>query len=487
MIADGYASTLKRLITFTQAKFISLADVVGYDVSYVNKWSNGTKLPSSRYVERINEEMGQYFADLIIKQRKEDKFLKTFPIDNSSDDLGFEISQYLCAAYRFTLNQNHVPKSKESRPSIKVITGHHNTSTFLADLLQKGIQGLDGDGELLVLGDFITLYQAEFWKYFEGIDLGTNKLTIRVGIDLDRLEKDISLVQHIYSTINHFLDFDFIFYDIHEIDNANLIILKGSFAVQYAMSNPARFNMCTYIFDEATVLDIYENFSFTSTSKKALTAIASSLGMDDMGYRTAFYATNRFFFFLTNGFEFLLPHAVFESIIGSTSLEQAISVQRICLTWEEVLDVSDIEFLIPTTALMRYIETGYIYITDVQYTLTPQERKSHIQSVLEGMQKNPHIVMGILPFSSNDSIYKGENVAFYSNYKTGFLKKNKRYIKNTANPFYLIINPRFHEIILNYFKGLKESPLYQQYTVDQIMQKYEQYKSLIDRTLSLQE
>ena len=100
MISDGYASTLKRLITFTQAKFISLADVVGYDVSYVNKWSNGTKLPSSRYVERINEEMGQYFAELITKQKKEAKFFKTFPISENTDDLGFEIGQYLCAAYR---------------------------------------------------------------------------------------------------------------------------------------------------------------------------------------------------------------------------------------------------------------------------------------------------------------------------------------------------------------------------------------------------
>lgn len=53
MISDGYSATLKKLISFTQAKFIALADVVGYDVSYVNKWSNGTKLPSSRYVERI--------------------------------------------------------------------------------------------------------------------------------------------------------------------------------------------------------------------------------------------------------------------------------------------------------------------------------------------------------------------------------------------------------------------------------------------------
>ncbi|MEE0658329.1 MAG: hypothetical protein UCI88_04385 [Megasphaera massiliensis] len=67
MISDGYSATLKKLISFTQAKFIALADVVGYDVSYVNKWSNGTKLPSSRYVERINEDMGQYFAELIVK------------------------------------------------------------------------------------------------------------------------------------------------------------------------------------------------------------------------------------------------------------------------------------------------------------------------------------------------------------------------------------------------------------------------------------
>lgn len=114
-----------------------LADVVGYDVSYVNKWSNGTKLPSSRYVERINEEMGQYFAELIAKQKKEAKFFKAFPISENTEDLGFEIGQYLCAAYRTTLNQNRSPKGKENRPSIQVITGHHDTSAFLSDLLQR--------------------------------------------------------------------------------------------------------------------------------------------------------------------------------------------------------------------------------------------------------------------------------------------------------------------------------------------------------------
>ena len=297
MISDGYASTLKRLITFTQAKFISLADVVGYDVSYVNKWSNGTKLPSSRYVERINEEMGQYFAELIAKQKKEAKFFKAFPISENTEDLGFEIGQYLCAAYRTTLNQSRSPKGKENRPSIQVITGHHDTSAFLSDLLQKSIQSLESDGELLVLGEFCTLYKTGFWKYFDGLKL-QHKLTIRVGLDLDKIEENFDDLLTVYRILDSFLDIDFVFYDIQDTSNANLIILKDSFVVQYALDTQPRFKMCTYIFDESLIGDIYEKFSFNGAEKKPLMSTVSSLGMDELGYRTAFYATTKFFFLL---------------------------------------------------------------------------------------------------------------------------------------------------------------------------------------------
>ena len=162
-------------------------------------------------------------------------------------------------------------------------------------MLQKGVQNLENDGELLILGEFCTLYQAGFWKYFDSIQLDSVKLTIRVGLDMDKLEQNPEYVQHLYKMINRFLDFDFVFYDFCDIQNANLIILRGAFAVQYAMSNnPPRFTMCTYIFDESTVWDIYEKFSFTGTEKEPLISVSSSLGMDEMGYRTAFYAANSF-------------------------------------------------------------------------------------------------------------------------------------------------------------------------------------------------
>lgn len=484
MISDGYASTLKRLITFTQAKFISLADVVGYDVSYVNKWSNGTKLPSSRYVERINEEMGQYFAELIIKQKKEAKFFKTFPISETTEDLGFEIGQYLGAAYRTTLNQNRTPKGKENRPSIQVITGHHDTSAFLSDLLQKSIQNLDGDGELLVLGEFSTLHDAGFWKYFKGLQL-KDKLTIRVGLDLDKLESQPDTLINLYRTLDEYLDIDFVFYDIKETANANLIILKGAFVVQYALDTQMRFKMCTYIFDESMVWDIYEKFSFTGSEQKALMSTVSSLGLDELGYRTAFYATTKFFFYLTIGFEFLLPHEVFDSISETVSPEQAFSIQRLCVTWEEVLNASEITFIMPTTSLLRYVESGYIYLTDIEYHLTAAERKDHIKSVLEGMEKNPKLTMGVLLPTVSDDMYTGKDLSFYSNYKTGFLKKNKKNIHNDADSFYVISSNRLHSILLNAFQNMKNQPSYRQYDLEALKKKYETYKPLIERTLSL--
>lgn len=484
MISDGYASTLKRLITFTQAKFISLADVVGYDVSYVNKWSNGTKLPSSRYVERINEEMGQYFAELITKQKKEAKFFKTFPISENTDDLGFEIGQYLCATYRTTLNQNRAPKGKENRPSIQIVTGHHDTSAFLSDLLQKGIQSLESDGELLVLGEFCTLYKTGFWKYFEGLEL-QHRLTIRVGLDLDKIESNFDDLITVYRTLDNFLDIDFVFYDIQDTSNANLIILKGAFVVQYALDTQPRFKMCTYIFDESLVGDIYEKFSFNGAEKKPLMSTISSLGLEELGYRTAFYATTKFFFYLTIGFEFLLPHEVFDHISETVSPEQAFAIQRLCVTWEEILNASEITFIMPTTSLLRYVESGYIYLTDIEYRLTAEERKAHIKSIFEGLEKNPNLTIGVLLPTVSDDMYTGKDLSFYSNYKTGFLKKNKRNIHNDADSFYVISSNRLHSILLNAFQNMKNQPSYRQYDLEALKKKYETYKPLIERTLSL--
>lgn len=66
MIVETYPIALKKFMKFTKTKSVTLAERIGYDVSYISKWINGAKLPSSRAIERVNEDA----ADSLLKRLK---------------------------------------------------------------------------------------------------------------------------------------------------------------------------------------------------------------------------------------------------------------------------------------------------------------------------------------------------------------------------------------------------------------------------------
>ena len=74
---------------------------------------------------------------------------------------------------------------------------------------------------------------------------------------------------------------------------------------------------------------------------------------------------------------------------------------------------------------IRVTPEGYIYLTDIEYRLTAEERKEHIKSIFEGLEKNPNLTIGVLLPTVSDNMYTGKDLSFYSNYKTGFLKKEQ--------------------------------------------------------------
>lgn len=76
---------------------------------------------------------------------------------------------------------------------------------------------------------------------------------------------------------------------------------------------------------------------------------------------------------------------------------------------------------------MRYLENGYIYLTDVEYSLTPDERKEHIQTVLSTMQENPHIIMGVLSTLGLGKVTKGEIFLFTPTIRQGLWKEQEVY------------------------------------------------------------
>ena len=67
---NAYGTLLKKLIRFTNIKLTNLAEIVGYDTSYISKWCNKGKLPAAKAAPNVNKCLADVFAREIIIQEE---------------------------------------------------------------------------------------------------------------------------------------------------------------------------------------------------------------------------------------------------------------------------------------------------------------------------------------------------------------------------------------------------------------------------------
>lgn len=488
MLTEDYAAALKRLIKFTKTKSYSLANFLGYDMSYISKWCTNAKLPSSRSVEHINNMMGAYFAELILERQKLPVFCTEFSLSSTAITLEKDISTYLTQAYRTTVQTNATAAHKQETP-ITFMTGVSNVEAYMTDLFQKTLQSRQEPKEFTIYAEFCELYDAGFWDLFDVITHAEHcpHVTIRVGLNIDTLRRQPSYITALYSTLNRYLNFDFIFYDFSSLPSNNLILCKNCFLLQFSILPAEGLVSCTHINDGTQIRESYDKYTAVLQNQKKLIDCEATFYIKELGGRISFYDTNQFFFFLTNGFEYLLPHEVFKSILHKVDSTTTEAVRRLCITWEEIINKAALTLLVPTSALMRYLESGYIDLSGIDYFLSPAERREHISTVLRLMKKNPLITLGTLSIAPPMAAFQNTNLAFYSNYKMGFFKKNPQFTQHQGNMFYLILDDTLHQLVLQTFQQLQTVPQYQKHDVIELEKKYQAYKPLIERTLSLQE
>lgn len=144
MIVETYPIALKKFMKFTKMKSVTLAEYIGYDVSYISKWINGAKLPSSRAIERVNEDAAALFAETIEKLDRRQDCCRYFSFPADTPDLVFAISDYLSRAYRTSLQSG-----RTERPKVLARPHHHEPSEgspLFKRLIPKKTPDPDGQG-----------------------------------------------------------------------------------------------------------------------------------------------------------------------------------------------------------------------------------------------------------------------------------------------------------------------------------------------------
>jgi hypothetical protein len=270
----------------------------------------------------------------------------------------------------------------------------------------------------------------------------------------------------------------------------NTIIVKDHLAILCSLDQYSRIITATVITDPQKVNQIYIRTLPAFRTNDLLMHATESEEFYQHGYRTDFYSRDNFQIFLARGFEFLLPSEAWESI-KRTAREQnkdefmAHLVARLEITWEEIFEKNSMDFFLLKSSLTKYIEDGEIYFADVVYNMTPEERKLHIQRVLEITQKNPNIHFYIIDDEYLPNVQHLLHTSVFNNRKKMFLKNPDRYHAEIGPHFYSIFSDKLIEAVSDFMDNLRSHPYCFHYDSASLPQFSEKYGSLVERMIDL--
>ena len=208
------------------------------------------------------------------------------------------------------------------------------------------------------------------------------------------------------------------------------------------------------------------------------------------GYRTDFYARDNYQIFLALGFEYLLPVECWDSIIRTARERNkdefmAQLVGQLQITWEEIFEKNTLDFYVLKSSLLKYMEDGEIIFTDVVYHMTPEERKLHIQKVLDITKKNPNIHFYVIDEEYLPNVEHLLRTSVFNNRKKLFLKIPERYHTKVGPHFYSVLSDRFIKEVSEFLDDLKTKPYCFGYDADGVQKFADKYGSLVNRMIDL--
>lgn len=493
----SYGLIIKELLEVTDTKFTVLAKAVGYDISYISKWCNNIKIPSTKNIETVNAKLSLFFSDEIIKQGKTGEVYKLFeisdPLDESNKDVLYEqIYSILENGYKNS-KSDLCQKSEKNFEDNKVVVGNKNVIFCLTELIKNTIQNSTQCIDFISTLDICKIAHHLDLDIIEEFKSNDIRINAKVGFDMNEFEsKPDYYIPRVYFILNEFLNIDFDLYDNKEIDKLNIIAIRDKFAVLCSLDIDGMIEVATIVIDIDTVNGIYDHANAKFKTENILVKSAEFLGMDKGGYRTEFYSNDEFQFLSTRGFEFLLPSDIITEIINEAhrqgfNEDMDLLIRKIQITWEEVFEKSKINFIILKSALMKYIEDGEIFYAEVSYNLSPEQRKIHAQNVIECMRNNNDIKFTIL----DDELlnYKANlfKLSVYVNNKKIFLKKNFKSMSHSSNPlYYTIINDKLVRYINDYLISLRDKDYCSEFDVNATEKIVEKYGTMYLRLLDAQ-
>ena len=485
-----YGTVLKKLIKFTNVKLSIVADAAGYDVSYISKWCNQSKLPAARVASPINKSLSKIFADEIIFQGELENFCSEFNVAVSEEQLQMYLYTILKDSFKSTQAYYDKKSSKNGDYQTKVLLNPAEIANYMDTEFRQFVLDSEGPVEILCTLDACSLPKAQSNLSSDPETQPEKEIRVKMGLNPHNLNNDAYLFLYYFISRYNFVYFDF--YDNVNFKDRNMIVIKDKAALMCSLDQHGKIAMLSVITDPEKVEVIYNRINSLFKIHHLLIMSTTSEELVSSGYRSNFYAFNDYQIFLARGFEYLLPPDIIDNIVAAAykqGYDQATEkmLRTLMVTWEELFNKESLDFFITKSDLIRYIEDGEFYFTDIVYRMSIEERKKHIEHVLDLCKKNDKINFYII--DDEDVPYSHSYIKFsiYNNHSKLFLKNTVRFYKPYGPQFYSILSEPIIAGIAECIDSAKTLPVCRHYPASSLEAFMNQYGAMVYRMLSLSE
>ena len=314
-----YGPLLKKLISFSGMKMSTVANLLSYDLSYISKWCNQSKLPAARIAPELNRTLSLEFSREIRARGDEERFRKYFSV--SGEELEDGIFRLLNEAYKESEGKGSGGYSAERAAPATILTQASDIYAFFHTELIELVRGMEEPAEILCtldLGSFLDTAGSEPLMAHNS----ASDIRVKIGMDKNAFNSEKGRdLKALYSFLNVYHRVAFDIYDNSLMDNMNTIVVKGKLAILCALDQYNRITTAAVVQDMEKVNQIYLKLLPVFRSSPVLLHHAKAAEFNKGGYRTDFYARENYQILTVRGFEFLLPVECWGPII-QTAMEK---------------------------------------------------------------------------------------------------------------------------------------------------------------------
>lgn len=492
----NYSETLKKLFEFTDVKLAILANALGYDISYISKWCNGSKVPSVKSIYNINKKISEIFAKTIVDEDLTLSFYIEFNLTPPSleDEINYkiienEISLLLKRSYQ-KISNNIFDNSEDQ---IKFLIGSSLIYREFSKSLKKVLlNSLDEDLNIWTSLDIFSYNASYILDILQKSKSTTRRITIHLCYSTIENSPSYEFMIKLYNILCKYPDINIEIYNDINFSYKNFILIKNQFFADFSINEDGFIQTITYGKDEKTINTFYDFISNNFKSNDILLELTSSKSISNSNFRTSFYSGDNFYFFCNYGFEFLLPPDIIidiaEETYKKTNCQYAMfEIKKLQVTWEELFEKANINFFIFKSTLFDYLENGNILYCNTRYNIPMAKRQEHYEQVIETMKKNPNIKFYIIDDFSWDAMKLQKNFSLYFNETQLFLKNNTEPSKGHMPVLSILRNPEFSKFISLSFENITKNKYCYEFDVSSLEKAYNKYGNMFRNIQKLKE